>query len=188
MVDGCLVQVKYGGKTWRVLILCLQDTATPVALQQSLVEECRNELTFSDGDVFRFYRLAQTTGDHQNKKRWLARLSPGKRKIVLQLHKVCDGQLFEAFDILRPFVGLWQHFHFGALKRALPMHMWHVSHHNISISPRAGLIPRYLGDDPVSHAYLRTVASNPGWHRSCTSDPTSSKLLTSQMSGTFPVR
>ncbi|KAK3669647.1 hypothetical protein LTR78_010464 [Recurvomyces mirabilis] len=98
----------------------------PDILQQAIVEEYRNELTFSDGDIFRSYRIAKDKGDRKSEEKWLARLSAVKKRNILQLQKVDNGDLINGFDRLLPFLGMWQHFLIGALSGALPTHMWQV--------------------------------------------------------------
>lgn len=98
----------------------------PVSLRHRLVEDYTNELRFSDGDIFRFYRQAQEADEQRAVEKWQARLSPSKRRNLLQLEKADHGRIIKVLDSLLPFVGLWQDFQLGAMNRVLPLHTWEV--------------------------------------------------------------
>lgn len=98
----------------------------PESARQSLVEHYANEARFSDGDVYRFYRIAQDANDQKAVKKWLARISASKKRNLMQLERSDHGRVVKAFDALIPFVGLWQDFQLGSLNRILPMRVWQV--------------------------------------------------------------
>lgn len=99
----------------------------PASLRYKLTAQYTNELRFSDGDIFRFYRRAQLDNDQPLVRTWRARLTDGKRRNLVQLEKADHGRIIQGLDALLPFVGLWQDFQLGALNRILPMHTWEVS-------------------------------------------------------------
>jgi hypothetical protein len=99
----------------------------PHAVRESMIQQYANELQFSDGDVFRFYRRAQQANDQKAVNRWLARLSASKKRNLMQLEKADHGRLIAALDALIPFIGLWQGFQLGSMNRIMPMRVWQVS-------------------------------------------------------------
>ena len=100
----------------------------PHAVRESMIQQYANELRFSDGDIFRFYRRAQQANDQKAVNKWLARLSPSKKRNLMQLEKADHGRLIAALDALMPLVGLWQGFQLGAMNRIMPMRVWQVTY------------------------------------------------------------
>ena len=98
----------------------------PHAAREPMIQHYANELRFSDGDSFSFYRRAQQANDQKPVNRWLARLSASKKRNLMQLEKADHGRLIAALDALIPFVGLWQGFRLGAMNRIMPMRVWQV--------------------------------------------------------------
>ncbi|GAB7336289.1 hypothetical protein MBLNU13_g09039t1 [Cladosporium sp. NU13] len=101
--------------------LAFYDEGMPHAVRESMIQQYTNELRFSDGDIFRFYRRAQQANDQKAVNKWLARLSASKKRNLMQLEKADHGRLIAALDALMPFVGLWQGFQLGAMNRIMPM-------------------------------------------------------------------
>ena len=99
----------------------------PHAVREAMIQQYANELRFSDGDIFRFYRRAQQANDQKAVNKWLARLSASKKRNLMQLEKADHGRLIAALDALMPLVGLWQGFQLGAMNRIMPMRVWQVS-------------------------------------------------------------
>ncbi|GAB7336319.1 hypothetical protein MBLNU13_g09059t2 [Cladosporium sp. NU13] len=99
----------------------LTSSGMPHAVRESMIQQYTNELRFSDGDIFRFYRRAQQANDQKAVNKWLARLSVSKKRNLMQLEKADHGRLIAALDALMPFVGLWQGFQLGAMNRIMPM-------------------------------------------------------------------
>ena len=104
----------------------LTRIALPPSTYVQLVQEYKNDLHFSDGDIFRYYRQAQKADNEQCMRRWEARLSESKLRNLLQIEKAHHGRVIQALDTLLPLQGIWQDFHLGAFNRILPMHTWQV--------------------------------------------------------------
>ncbi|GBF63945.1 hypothetical protein TMEN_6613 [Trichophyton mentagrophytes] len=82
-------------------------------------EDQANSQPFADGDIYRNIRQHLRYNRDEEAAKWLARLSPGKRKRVEQLRK--NTLLKNAFDRLLPFRGLWPAMQLGCLNRLLPL-------------------------------------------------------------------
>lgn len=106
--------------------IALTIPALPESDRLHLIEEYKNELQFSDGDIFRYYRQAQKSHNERSMRQWESRLSESKLRNLLQIEKAHHGSIAEALDALLPLPGIWQDFHLGSFNRVLPMHVWQV--------------------------------------------------------------
>ncbi|KAK3061229.1 hypothetical protein LTS18_006731, partial [Coniosporium uncinatum] len=79
---------------------------------------CRN---CSDGEIYRYIRLYQKSGDEQGERRWRSRLSPSKTKALKQLQSQCHGSIVGCLDELVQFPGLWNSFQLGSFPTILSL-------------------------------------------------------------------
>ncbi|KAK3061215.1 hypothetical protein LTS18_006765, partial [Coniosporium uncinatum] len=87
----------------------MPSTAKACLREQYL--NCRN---YSDGEIYRYIRLYQKSGDKQGERRWWNRLSPSKTKALKQLQNQCHGSIVGCLDELVQFPGLWNSFQLGS--------------------------------------------------------------------------
>ncbi|KAK0247123.1 hypothetical protein LTR29_017846 [Friedmanniomyces endolithicus] len=143
---------------WNV---ALYDDALPDILSANLVEQYKNELRFSDGDVFRSYRQAQMAENELNMRRWEARLSETKLRNLRQIENAHHGGIVRALDALLPLPGLWQDFHLGSWNRVLPMHIWQVVLHQMLDGTH--ILNRSTGNFEISRKLTSSVDIYSGW-------------------------
>lgn len=89
----------------------------PLSWSKSVVEECSNEQSHFDGEIFRKIRQYHKDGDKHSEARWWARLSKDKRKDLAQLLK--DERFERMFDTMLQWPGLFQPIKLGALRRSV---------------------------------------------------------------------
>lgn len=90
--------------------------------QNAIREEYSHQLKFTDGDIYRSICLHARRQDPSRVKKWEARLSPKKRKLVSLLNKPLHHPIRDGLNRNLPFVGLWDALEIGALSRILPLH------------------------------------------------------------------
>ncbi|KAL8673857.1 MAG: hypothetical protein Q9168_001722 [Polycauliona sp. 1 TL-2023] len=102
------------------LVDTLPDKDLDDSAKAALREEHENAGSFTDGDIYRHLRLKHLQNDLVGKRKWLARLSPAKRRDVLQLEKRAylddpTRAFNESLDNLLPYTGLWSALQLGFL-------------------------------------------------------------------------
>lgn len=90
-------------------------------LQTELTDEYSNEAQPNDGEVYRKVRQYQYEASSRFEDRWLARLSPNKRKRMRQLSQPENASIRSAFDALLPIPGLWKAMSIGNLPRIIAL-------------------------------------------------------------------
>ncbi|PWY96042.1 hypothetical protein BO94DRAFT_601220 [Aspergillus sclerotioniger CBS 115572] len=105
----------YGEKCWLVELYL---KGIPAEVLTQMREESTNSRNFKDGDIYRILRQYQLIDNPSQARKWWARFdSNGRRKDINRLLKnriVCAG-----FDLLLPFIGLWDPFRTSQLERIL---------------------------------------------------------------------
>ncbi|RDH38292.1 hypothetical protein BDQ94DRAFT_156322 [Aspergillus welwitschiae] len=111
-----LLAAKVYGEKWWLVELYLKGIPAEVLTQMR--EESTNSRSFKDGDIYRILRQYQLMDNQSQARKWWARFgSNGRRKDINRLLKnraVCAG-----FDLLLPFIGLWDPFKTSQLERIL---------------------------------------------------------------------
>ncbi|KAI9717976.1 MAG: hypothetical protein M1828_007012 [Chrysothrix sp. TS-e1954] len=97
----------------------LYSAELPIFAAKRIVELHANNQPFSDGEIYYKARTYSRAGDGPSERKWLARLSPGKRKDLNQLMR--DASFMRAFDKLLAFPGLWQPVELGMVHRLLAL-------------------------------------------------------------------
>jgi len=104
-------------------VVDIPSTAKAYLREQYL--NCRN---YSDGEIYRYIRLYQKSGDEQGERRWRSRLSPSKTKALKQLQNQCHGSIASCLDELVQFPGLWNGFQLGSFPTILSLRCPEVSY------------------------------------------------------------
>ena len=103
-------------------------TALEDHARRDIQYEYANSRNFCDGEVFQYIRRSNLEGRCNEERKWLARLSEGKRKDLKQLYRRLELKpLSDAFDRLLPYVGFWPSLQIGTLHRVLNLKCPEVS-------------------------------------------------------------
>jgi Protein of unknown function (DUF3723) len=148
----------------RISITSLMETVLIVTgISESMLsylrEKYSNARSFSDGDIYRTLRHYQKNNMKAEARKWLAKLSPSKRRDLKQLHEKA-GPLSEAFDELLPIIGLWSSVQLGAMHRILTLRCTEVSIALYSSSTATNIFI-IQGTDKLPYTHSRGMGKHP---------------------------
>ncbi len=108
---------------YRTSILIHRAPDINLLTKTALREQDSGSADYFGGDVYRHIRISVLNDDVPRKCKWLAKLSPGKRRYVIRFEtsKIMSN-VMAGLDALIPFTGLWPDFKLGTLQRILKIH------------------------------------------------------------------
>ncbi|KAI9769828.1 MAG: hypothetical protein M1840_003822 [Geoglossum simile] len=105
------------GEYYQWWIIKIYDTDISEDTREYIRSEYSNSRKPPDGDIYRHVHDHQLRNNISGELKWLARLSPNKRKAMKQLRK--NIWLTKALDKLLPYHGLWPALQLGSIPTIL---------------------------------------------------------------------